>query len=98
MPILQRDRFMPSSSCSSSSSRSRTGTTERGLPKPVLELEELGLVVEVFKVSGFLESLEPVVSFVFSESFGLSSPLTYKLRTGIKLVTEFAICQFEPSL
>ena len=72
MPIWRRDRFMPSSSCVSSSSRSGTGTTERGLPECMLELEELKLVVEVFEVSGFLESLEPVDSFVFSDSFALS--------------------------
>ena len=70
----------------SSSSRSGTGTTERGLPEPMLELEELKLVVEVFEVSGFLESLVPVDSFVFSDSFALSSPLIYKIRTKIKLV------------
>ena len=86
MPIWRRNRFMPSSSCVSSSSRSGTGTTERGLLEPMLELEELKLVVEVFEVSGFLESLEPVDSFVFSDSFALSSPLIYILRTKIKLV------------
>ena len=88
MPIWQRDRFMPSSSCISSSSRSGAGTTERGLTNPKLELEELELVVEVFEVSDFLESLEPVDSFVFSDSFVLSSPLIYKIRTGIKLVQD----------
>ena len=38
----------------SSSSRSGTGTTERGLPKLMLELDKLKLV------SGFLDSLEAV--------------------------------------
>ena len=36
---------------------------------------------------GFLDSLEPVdFLFVFSDSFVLSSPLIYKICTGIKLV------------
>ena len=52
---------------------------EGGLPKPMLEIKKLELVVEVFDVSGFLESLEPVDFIVFSDSFALSSPLIYKL-------------------
>ena len=58
---------MHSSSCISFSSRSGTKTTERGLLKPMLDLEELKLVVEVFDVSGFLETLECVDSFFFSD-------------------------------
>ena len=38
-----------------SSSRSGTGTTDRGAPKPMLELEKLKLVADIFKVSGFLD-------------------------------------------
>ena len=52
----------------------------------MLKLEELELLVEVFEVSCFLEFSEPVDSFVFSDHFFLSSPLIYKIRTGIKLV------------
>ena len=45
----------------------------------MLELEKLKLVVKVFNVAGFLESLEPEDSHVFSDSFGLSSPLIYTI-------------------
>ena len=37
-------------------------------------------------MSGFLDCFEPVDSFAFSDSFGFSLPLIYKIRTGTKLV------------